>query len=66
MSGSESGQVGFDQVSVPDGDGGSRLYTRRDFEELPLADRVRLLMNGKTKFFRNGVQISARDALQGR
>jgi hypothetical protein len=61
-----AGPGGFDQVVVPDGQGGTRTYTRAEFEELPLADRVRFLMNAKTQFYRKGVLITARDALHDR
>lgn len=62
---SETEGSGFDQVAVPDGDGRVRVYTHAEFDELPLADRVRLLMNGKAQFFRNGQVISPRAALGG-
>jgi hypothetical protein len=60
---SETGSTGFDAVSVPDGEGLMRFYTREEFEDLPLGDRVRMLMNHKTQFYLNGAPVAARDAL---
>jgi hypothetical protein len=41
------------------------FMTRADYEKLPLSDRIRLLVGGTLKFFRNGQEISAREALRG-
>jgi hypothetical protein len=60
---SDAGPTGYDAVSVPNVDGRTRFYTREEFEDLPLADRVRMLMNAKTLFYRNGAPVPAREAL---
>jgi hypothetical protein len=60
---SDAGPTGYDAVSIPNGDGRARFYTREEFEDLPLGDRVHMLMNPKTQFYRNGQPVSAREAL---
>jgi hypothetical protein len=57
---------GFDEIRVPTPGGGNRHLTRTDFEALALPERVALLMGGKMQFFRQGQQVSARDALRSR
>ena len=56
---------GYDRLGIPRGNGEMQFVTRTEFEKLPLGDRVRLLMGGTLKFFRNGKEIPARDALRG-
>jgi hypothetical protein len=55
---------GYDRLGIPRGNGEMQIVTRAEFEKLPLGDRVRLLMGGTLKFFRNGKEVSARDALR--
>ena len=62
--GTANGASGYDQVKVPGADGQARMLTRAQFEDLPLGERVRHLMGGKLVFFRNGVEVAARDALR--
>lgn len=58
---------GYDEVGVPNGDGTFERMPRQQFEQLPLGERVRLLMGGKGKlqFFRGGQVVNARQALRG-
>jgi hypothetical protein len=56
---------GYDRLAVPRGNGQVEYVTRSDFEKLPLGERVRLLMSGTLKFFRDGQEITAREALRG-
>jgi len=64
MSGAEP--EGFDQIAALDEKGRKRFYTRSEFEDLPPAERVRMLMNGKTEFYRGAALITAREALHGK
>ena len=56
---------GFDQVRLGgEGTPGASVWTRRDFEKLPLIDRVRLLAGGEIRFFLAGKEVSSREALK--
>jgi hypothetical protein len=44
-------------------DGTEKTWTRAQFEELDLLDRVRLLAGGQLRFFMEGEEVSARSAL---
>ena len=55
---------GYDRIGVPDGKGSLKMMTKAEFEDLPLGDRVKLLMSGTLQFFRNGAPVAARDALR--
>jgi len=57
--------AGYDRVVVPGANGASRNLTRREFEALPLRERVGYLMEGKAQFFRNGAPIAAAEAMKG-
>jgi hypothetical protein len=56
---------GFDRLGIVGPDGAIRWLTRTDFEGLPLVDRVRLLAGGSAQFYRQGQQISPREAMRG-
>jgi hypothetical protein len=56
---------GYDRLGIPRTNGQMEFVTRAEFERLPLGERVRLLMGGTLKFFRNGQEITARQALRG-
>jgi hypothetical protein len=58
-------QSGYDRVGVPDGNGTVKMMTRSQFEDLPLGDRVKLLMGGRLEFFRGDQKLTAREALRG-
>jgi hypothetical protein len=60
----DSGSGGYDRVKVAGENGQPRVLSRAEFEELPLAQRVHHLMGGKLVFYRNGVEIAAREALR--
>ena len=45
-------------------DGEVRAFTRAEFAALPLATRIRILVEGKARFYRNGEKISPREALR--
>ncbi len=56
--------AGYDHVLVPSPGGGTRSLTRKQFEELPLRERVSYLIEGTAQFFLNGLPIAARDAMR--
>jgi hypothetical protein len=56
---------GYDQVKIPRPDGSFKALSRREFESLPLRERVSYLIDGTARFFRNGQQINAVDAMKG-
>jgi hypothetical protein len=64
--GPEPGASGYDRLGVPGADGGVRWLTKQEFERLSLVDRVRILASGDVTFFRQGQQITPREAMRGR
>jgi hypothetical protein len=56
---------GYDRLGILGANGEMGFMTRADYEKLPLSDRIRLLVGGTLKFFRNGQEISPREALRG-
>ena len=57
--------TGYDQVVVPAVEGGTQALSRKQFESLPLRQRVSYLIEGTAQFFMNGLPISPRDAMRG-
>jgi hypothetical protein len=55
---------GYDRVVVPKLDGGTRSLTRKQFETLPLRERVSYLIEGTARFFLDGQAISASEAMR--
>ncbi|HEY5927688.1 MAG TPA: hypothetical protein VIV11_38650 [Kofleriaceae bacterium] len=58
-------RVGFDRVEICDGDTPPQQLKRSEYERLDLRDRVRLLLAGSIKFYKDGVEIPPRQALKG-
>jgi putative intracellular protease/amidase len=56
--------TGYDRVVVP-GPNGPRELTRRQFEELPLRERVGFLIAGTAEFYRKGAPVTASNAMKG-
>ena len=54
----------FDSVTIKKPDGTEERLPSSNFAALPITERVRLVSNGLAKFFKNGQQISAIDALR--
>jgi len=56
---------GYDRVEMPapSGNGTPVRMTRREFEALPLDQRVRAILSKKLRFFRADQEITMRDAL---
>jgi hypothetical protein len=56
---------GFDHVDVPSrGDAPRQRLTRRDFEALPLQERIGLLVQGTLRFYRGDREIAASEAMR--
>ncbi len=55
---------GYDRVEVPAAGGGKRSMTRKQFETLPLRERVSYLIEGTAQFFLDGRPISASEAMR--
>jgi len=55
---------GYDSVKVPAPGGGMRSLTRKQFESLPLRERVAYLIDGTAQFFLDGTPIAASDAMR--
>ena len=58
------GGLGFDYVLVTLDSGEERRLTRREFEALPLGDRVAAILRGKLRFFRDDVEVPMKDAIR--
>ncbi|HKC59779.1 MAG TPA: hypothetical protein VKB92_06820 [Myxococcales bacterium] len=55
---------GYDQVVVPASGGGTRSLSRKQFEALPLRERVSFLIEGTAQFFLDGRPIAATEAMR--
>jgi hypothetical protein len=55
---------GYDQVVVPAPGGGKRSLSRKQFEALPLRERVSFLIDGTAQFFLDGRPIAASEAMR--
>ena len=55
---------GYDTASVQDTDGKRRSLSRLQYEKLPLAERIRMVLQGRVEFFRDGVAVPANEALR--
>ena len=56
-------QKGYDRVVVPVSGGGTRSLTRKQFESLPLRERVSFLIDGSARFFLADQPVPAREAM---
>lgn len=57
---------GFDRVELRTPAGVVKQLSRREFEALPLDQRVRAILNKQLRFFRGDKEISMREALGDR
>ena len=56
---------GFDHVDVPSrGDEPRQRLTKREFEALPLQERIGLLVQGTLRFYRDDQEIAASEAMR--
>jgi hypothetical protein len=58
--------TGFDHVDLPPGGGqGARTrLSKREFDALPLQERIGLLVQGTLRFYRGDQEVSAADAMR--
>lgn len=57
--------TGFDHVDVPSkGDDEPRRLDKRQFEALPLQERIALLVQGTLRFYRGGEEVAASEAMR--
>jgi hypothetical protein len=56
----------YDRVELPRADGTTRALSRKQFEDLPLRERVACLIEGSARFFLGTVSVPPREAMGGR
>ena len=59
------GVGGYDRVVIRDESGLETSYSRVAYERLPLADRVRPLLEGRSRFLLGGEEVDPRVAIKG-
>lgn len=60
-----SEERGFDRVTAGGEDGRApSTWTRTQFQQLSLIDRVRLLAGGELRFYKDSREVPAREALR--
>jgi len=59
------GVRGYDEVIIRDESGVQTRYSRAAYERLPLADRVRPLLEGRSRFLLDGEEVDPRVAIKG-
>jgi hypothetical protein len=65
MSSAASTQArGYDRVTILDTDGARRSVSRAEYEKLPLAERIRLLLQDRVEFYQDGTLVPANQALK--
>jgi len=55
---------GYDVATIQEENGTRRSVSRLQYEKLPLAERIRLVLQGRVEFYREGVRIPANEALK--
>ena len=56
--------MNFDKVEYDHPDGGTRILSRQEFGTLGPVERVTGIGQGRFRFYRSGVKISASEALK--
>jgi hypothetical protein len=56
----------FDRVAFRQPDGGILEITGEEFDKLPLAERIKVILDGKPKFWLNGKEVALLDAVRRR
>jgi hypothetical protein len=64
-SGTQRRVVHFDQAAVEMPGGGFNMLTPDQFLKIPLGERIRLIIDRKVQFLRDGKVVNAREALGG-
>jgi len=55
---------GFDRVEIPGDEGEPERLSKREFEALPLQERVGLLVQGTLRFYRGARQVTPSEAMR--
>ena len=55
---------GFDRVEIPCDEGEPERLSKRQFEALPLQERVGLLVQGTLRFYRGDRQVTPSEAMR--
>ena len=55
---------GYDHATVREANGAERSMSRQLYEKLPLAERIRMLLEDRVAFYRDGARVPAREALK--
>ncbi len=55
---------GYDVATIYDTDGRKRSVSRQQYEKLPLAERIRLVLQSRVEFYREGIEIPPNEALK--
>jgi len=58
--------IRYDRVELPRQDGTVRELSRKEFENLPLRERVACLIEGTARFFLGQVPVAPREAMGSR
>ena len=58
--------AGFDEATIVTASGELRRFTRDEFDNLALPDRIRAILNKSVKFFRGGREVPIKEALGDR
>lgn len=61
---SSEAAVRYDEVAAPGPDGQAERMSKQQFESLPLENRVRLLVQGTLRFYRNGNEVPPSEAMR--
>ena len=56
--------TGYDAATIVEADGSRRSLSRPQYERLPLAERIRLVLSGRVEFLRGGVVVPPNEALK--
>ena len=54
----------FEVAEVTSATGGKSKLDQKAFLALPLGDRIKIILEKRVKFFRDGVEIPTKDALK--
>jgi len=57
--------IRYDRVELPKPDGSIKKLSRKEFENLPLRERVSCLIEGSARFFLGDLPVPPREAMRG-
>jgi len=55
----------FDEATYPTDSGELKRLSREQYERLPIRERVKLLLEGKLTFYKDGQEVPVGEALRG-